>query len=60
MIIDRLTASDVELTGNLLGLWQHKWLVIGSAKAAADGQTGRGLGRESDDAVLGDGETSSG
>lgn len=44
MIIDRLTASDVELTGNLLGLWQHKWLVIGSAKAAADGQTGRGLG----------------
>lgn len=58
MIIDRQNACDVELTGNLLGLWQRKWLVIGSAQAAADGQTGRGLGRVLDNAVLGDGEAS--
>lgn len=44
MIIDRLNACDVGLTGNVLRLWQCKWLVIGSAKAAAGGQNGRSLG----------------
>lgn len=60
MIIDRLKACDVELTGKFVGALAAQVVSDWKCKGAADGQTGRGLGRVSDNAVLGDGEASIG
>lgn len=54
IIIYGLNSCDVELTGNLLELWQGKRLVIWSANAVADEQIGKGLGWVPDNAELGD------
>lgn len=56
MIIYGLNSCDVELAGNLLGLWQWEWLVIWSAYVAADERRVEGsLGWVPDNALLRDG-----